>query len=277
MAAPSASLRCRRLGYPLVVQAACRACGETFLSEHDDEVRDITWISGSQRAGVHDWRKSKHAAAFTVLVLGVAKRERLGLNSQPLRRLTPDPTDGGRQRLARQHARCCKLLATTPSVQDVTTLHRRTPTSRGGAFTGLMVVAVLLAAGCGDSTGARAASDRLQVVTTVAPLTSIAANVAGDLADVTGIVPEGTNSHTFEPAPKVARTMERADVVFVNGLQLEEPTLDLAEANAPDDARIVELGTEVLPESDWIFDFSFPKEDGKPNPHLWTDPTYAEK
>ena len=31
----------------------------------------------------------------------------------------------------------------------------------------------------------------------------------------------------------------------------------------------------VLPESDYIYDFSFPEEDGKPNPHLWTDPGYA--
>ena len=31
------------------------------------------------------------------------------------------------------------------------------------------------------------------------------------------------------------------------------------------------------PKSDYIYDFSFPKEDGKPNPHLWTDPTYAIK
>jgi ABC-type Zn uptake system ZnuABC Zn-binding protein ZnuA len=37
----------------------------------------------------------------------------------------------------------------------------------------------------------------------------------------------------------------------------------------------VEIGTQVLPESDYIYDFSFPKEEGKPNPHLWTDPTYA--
>jgi ABC-type Zn uptake system ZnuABC Zn-binding protein ZnuA len=147
------------------------------------------------------------------------------------------------------------------------TLHRRTLTALG--------VVSLLAAGCGAATSEAAGSDRLQVVTTVAPLTSIAGSIAGDLADVTGIVPEGTNSHTFEPAPKVARTLERADVVFVNGLQLEEPTLELAEANAPDDAVIVELGTTVLPESEWIYDFSFPKEDGKPNPHLWTDPRYA--
>ena len=42
-------------------------------------------------------------------------------------------------------------------------------------------------------------------------------------------------------------------------------------------AKIVEIGTEVLPESERIYDFSFPKEEGKPNPHLWTDPTYAKK
>jgi ABC-type Zn uptake system ZnuABC Zn-binding protein ZnuA len=44
-----------------------------------------------------------------------------------------------------------------------------------------------------------------------------------------------------------------------------------------DDAVLVEIGDEVLPPDDYIFDFSFPEEDGKPNPHLWTDPTYAIK
>ena len=39
----------------------------------------------------------------------------------------------------------------------------------------------------------------------------------------------------------------------------------------------MKVGEQVLPESDYIYDFSFPKEDGKPNPHLWTDPTYAIK
>ena len=119
-----------------------------------------------------------------------------------------------------------------------------------------------------DDAAASADDGRLRVVTTVAPLTSIVANVAGDAAAITGIVPEGTNSHTFEPPPQVAATMEDADVVFVNGLQLEEPTLALAEENAPDDAAIVSLGDEVLPEEDYLYDFSFPEQDGKPNPHL---------
>lgn len=115
----------------------------------------------------------------------------------------------------------------------------------------------------------------LLVATTVSPLTSIVAAVAGDNVTIEGIVPEGTNSHTFEPEPQAAELLSKADLIFINGLKLEDPTLGLAEANKKDGAEIVELGTLVLPESDYIYDFSFPEEEGKPNPHLWTDPGYA--
>jgi ABC-type Zn uptake system ZnuABC Zn-binding protein ZnuA len=116
---------------------------------------------------------------------------------------------------------------------------------------------------------------RLKVASTVAPITSIIANVVGDAADVTGIVPEGTNSHTFEPQPSVGKVLSEADVVFVNGLKLEEPTKELAQANLRDGAAIVELGTRAITEDQYLYDFSFPKEGGKPNPHLWTNPPLA--
>jgi ABC-type Zn uptake system ZnuABC Zn-binding protein ZnuA len=143
----------------------------------------------------------------------------------------------------------------------------------------LGVLAALALTACGSPAASPSVSDgaALRIVSTVAPITSIVANVAGDRASINGVVPEGTNSHTFEPPPQIAAVMERADVVFVNGLQLEEPTFELAEANAPDDAMLVKLGDEVLPEEDYLYDFSFPEEEGKPNPHLWTDPTYAMK
>ena len=137
--------------------------------------------------------------------------------------------------------------------------------------------AALVLAGCGGSEDSAAESDgdSILVATTVSPITSIVSRVGGDCVDVRGIVPEGTNSHTFEPAPSVAALLSDADVVFINGLKLEDPTLAMAEANMADGAELVELGTVALPEEDYIFDFSFPEEDGKPNPHLWTDPTYA--
>jgi ABC-type Zn uptake system ZnuABC Zn-binding protein ZnuA len=116
---------------------------------------------------------------------------------------------------------------------------------------------------------------RLLVATTVAPITSIVANIAGDRADIEGIVPEGTNSHTFEPQPSVAEVLSTADVVYINGLQLEEPTRELAEANLADGSEIVELGRLTIPEDEYIYDFSFPAGGGEPNPHLWTDPPLA--
>ena len=137
--------------------------------------------------------------------------------------------------------------------------------------------AALVLSGCGgsDDSAPESDGDSLLVATTVSPITSIVSRVGGDCVDVRGIVPEGTNSHTFEPAPAVAALLSDADVVFINGLKLEDPTLAMAEANMADGAELVELGTVALPEEDYIFDFSFPEEDGKPNPHLWTDPTYA--
>ena len=136
----------------------------------------------------------------------------------------------------------------------------------------LVLLLVPLAA-CGSDDAA--ADDELRIVTTVAPITSITAAVAGDRAIVEGLVPEGTNSHTFEPPPSAAVELSEADLVLVNGLQLEDPTMELAEATMSDSAELVELGTTVLPEDEYVYDFSFPEEDGKPNPHLWTDPTWA--
>ncbi len=153
--------------------------------------------------------------------------------------------------------------------------------------TGRIVVACLVAClataagGCGDDgnseEGSTGSGTELNLGTTVAPITSIAANIGGDKVRITGIVPEGTNSHTFEPKPSVAELLSQLDVLFVNGLKLEEPTKELAEENLKDGAEIIELGTRSIPQSEYAYDFSFPKSGGKPNPHLWTDPKYALK
>lgn len=140
----------------------------------------------------------------------------------------------------------------------------------------VLAVTVLLAA-CGDDDGAAAGpgGGRLQVATTVAPITSIAAMIGGDRVKISGIVPEGTNSHTFEPRPSVAELLSQVDVLYVNGLKLEEPTQQLAEQNLKESAAIVELGTNSIAEREYVYDASFPRSGGRPNPHLWTDPKYA--
>jgi ABC-type Zn uptake system ZnuABC Zn-binding protein ZnuA len=121
------------------------------------------------------------------------------------------------------------------------------------------------------------APDRLDVATTVAPISSIARNIGGTRIRLHGIVPDATNSHTFEPSPSDARTLAAADLIVVNGLHLEEPTLGLAEASKRADAPILSLGEETVAPDEWIFDFSFPASEGDPNPHLWMDPLHAAR
>lgn len=129
-----------------------------------------------------------------------------------------------------------------------------------------------------DSTPAPAA--RLRIVATVSPITNVVYNIVGEHAELVGIVPEGVNSHTYEPAPSDARQLAQADLIFINGLKLEEPTLKLAEASAKEGAEIVLLGDQTITPEQYVYDFSFPAEGGSPNPHLWPNPfltlKYAE-
>jgi len=141
----------------------------------------------------------------------------------------------------------------------------------------LVFSGLLMSWGCRENEPSRAAADpaKLRIITTVAPITSIVENVAGDKINLIGIIPEGIDSHTFEPIPSDAKLLAQADLIIINGLDLEIPTVKLAEANLKRGACILSLGQRTLKESDYVYDFSFPKEKGHPNPHLWLNPEYA--
>ena len=149
-------------------------------------------------------------------------------------------------------------------------------------FTSVMTCLAVLAlafflTACGrrEEKPAATTEKKLNVVTTVAPITSIVENIAGDKIQLAGIIPEGINSHTFEPIPSDSKLLSSADLIILNGLDLETPTLKLAQANLKPGAAIYSLGDKTIKEADYIFDFSFPKEQGHPNPHLWLNPEYA--
>jgi ABC-type Zn uptake system ZnuABC Zn-binding protein ZnuA len=116
---------------------------------------------------------------------------------------------------------------------------------------------------------------RLIVLTTVAPLTNIAKNVGGPHIDLHGLIPDGVDSHTFEPKPTDVQFLAAADLIVLNGLFLETPTEKLALANKKPGAQILNLGEKTIARKDWVFDWSFPKSGGHPNPHLWMNPLYA--
>ena len=138
----------------------------------------------------------------------------------------------------------------------------------------LLTFSVVATQACGGD-GDEESDDRLRVVSSVSPITNLVENIGGNRISLEGVVPEGTNSHTFEPAPSVARTLADADLIILNGLFLEEPFLEMARASKQDEAEILTLADKAITRDQWVFDFSFPEEGGHPNPHLWTAPLLA--
>lgn len=129
----------------------------------------------------------------------------------------------------------------------------------------LLVIALLVS----SVTHASSTSKVVTVVTTIAPIANIIQNVGSNYVNVIAIVPSGTDSHTFEPTPSIAKLLGVADIIMVNGLDLELPTVKLAEKVKKPGTPIVMLGNKTLDRKDWQYDFSFPRQHGHPNPHLW--------
>jgi ABC-type Zn uptake system ZnuABC Zn-binding protein ZnuA len=143
----------------------------------------------------------------------------------------------------------------------------------GVLMTLVSAVAILV----GQAAAQPASGKRPHVLTTVAPLTNIVKNVGGPHIDLHGLIPGGTDSHTFEPAPSDIRYIAAADVIILNGLFLEVPTEKLALANKKPETKILPLGDRTITPHEYVFDRSFPKSAGHPNPHLWMNPVYAAR
>src|SRR5215475_11264417 len=111
----------------------------------------------------------------------------------------------------------------------------------------------------------------LNVVTSVAPIANIIKNVGGDKIRLTQLIPDGVDSHTFELTPSGAVKVQNADLVIINGLHLEsgmEKISNASRAHNPNQ-QLLKLADNTINKNKWIYDFSFPKENGDPNPHLW--------
>src|SRR6516225_4511530 len=64
-------------------------------------------------------------------------------------------------------------------------------------------------------------SCRIAVLTSFAPIHSLALNVAGDVADVSVLIPPATGPHDYSFSPNDLAKIARADVLIINGVGLE--------------------------------------------------------
>lgn len=106
-------------------------------------------------------------------------------------------------------------------------------TTGRGASTGVIrsiglaaVLALALGAGiaCGDDadTAENGSEERLRVVTTITQITALTEAVGGDLIDLNGIVPIGSDAHDFEPVASDLVAIEGADLILRHGIELDD-------------------------------------------------------
>jgi ABC-type Zn uptake system ZnuABC Zn-binding protein ZnuA len=123
----------------------------------------------------------------------------------------------------------------------------------------LAALGALLLAGCGSGGGE---GDRPTVVATTTQAADLARNVAGDRAEVRGLLAPNSDPHDHEVRPGDVKALARADLVVRSGGELDEwlvGAIDSAGADAP----VLTLLDQVQPRGE--------------DPHWWQDPRRAEE
>lgn len=124
-------------------------------------------------------------------------------------------------------------------------------------------------------------SSRLAVLTSFAPIHSLALNVAGEVADVSVLIPPATGPHDYSFSPSDLAKIARADVLIVNGVGLESWLDKGIRAVGKQDLRIVDSSRGInlitgIEMRNLAGAKSEPDPDaGGPNPHIWLSPRNA--
>ncbi|OPH50656.1 zinc ABC transporter substrate-binding protein [Paenibacillus ferrarius] len=157
----------------------------------------------------------------------------------------------------------------------------------------LTVLSAVLLSGCtSNSTSTTAVStlnpevtgtSKLKVVTTFYPMYEFTKQVAGDYADVIGLIPAGAEPHDWEPSAKDMAQLKTANVFVYNGI-VEGWAKKALESAANDKRVVVEASKgiqlmEGLPEEEEGEAHDHGEADGGKilDPHVWLDPVLAQQ
>lgn len=135
----------------------------------------------------------------------------------------------------------------------------------------LAIIALVLGFGCSGSSDDGAQNDQsthYRIVTTTGMITDIVKQIAGEHAQITGLINSGVDPHLYQPTRDDILQLTRADVVFYNGLLLEGKMISAFD-------RVAQSGTMVVAVSEDIDAsalLSPANYDAHHDPHVWMDP-----
>lgn len=133
------------------------------------------------------------------------------------------------------------------------------------------------------STPPQSGKAKTKVVTTFLPMYWFAKAVSGDVADVSILVPPGTEVHEYQATPENVQAIASADVLVKNGLGLEE-FLSSTVKNA-ENAKLKEIDAsagiqplnEVSPIVKAVKGEEHDHDHTQGNPHVWLDPVLVKQ
>ncbi|MCQ6559915.1 metal ABC transporter substrate-binding protein [Paenibacillus mendelii] len=160
----------------------------------------------------------------------------------------------------------------------------------------ISTVTALLLAGCGAnneginniSSEPENSGKKLKVVTSIYPIYEFSKQVAGEHADVIGLIPAGVEPHDWEPSAKDMANIKEADLFIYNGIV--EGWAEQALESAPNDKRIVVEaidGIQLMESEDHGHEEEGHEEEGHEeegheeggslDPHIWLSPVLAQQ
>lgn len=120
--------------------------------------------------------------------------------------------------------------------------------------------------------------DPWKIVVTLPLFAEMALEMGGDQVSVTTLIPPGEDPHTYVPDENQAAAVDEADIVFVNGLGLDQPAIDFIEEHRPPRRFFLVDIVRNVPSPSSEQPLSGPPIYAKgagDEPHLWMDPVLA--
>jgi manganese/zinc/iron transport system substrate-binding protein len=136
-------------------------------------------------------------------------------------------------------------------------------TSRRSFFA--LAGAVLLTVGSADAPAAQ--ERKVRVVTTVSMLADAVREIGGARVEVTSLMNEGVDPHTYRPTRTDIARLTAADLVIANGLNLEAQLTDTLKSLGQ--RKPILFAAERIPADHRLSDPDYP---GQHDPHVWMDP-----
>lgn len=140
----------------------------------------------------------------------------------------------------------------------------------------ILLLSSMLLSGCTEA-GGIPENQGLKIYVSFYPMYFLASEIAGDKAEVLTMVPAGAEPHDWEPTPKTAVELSKADMLIYNGAGME-PWIDKILPNIDEKrTRIVDAskGIELLKSAEHDEEEEEAEENhshGIYDPHIWVSP-----